>query len=197
MWDDAEKFLSKDKYIAPLIKKYGTCKYKKRPKKVYFKSLVSAIVGQQLSVKAAASIFKKLDTELDGEVLPEKILGKRDATLRKCGLSFSKINYIKDLAQKVRDGEVEIYKFDKLTDEKVRDELITVKGIGKWTTDMFLMFTLARPDIFPVEDLGIRNGIKRLIGSEMSSDEMTDFAKRWEPYRSIASWYIWELLDNK
>ena len=190
MWIKAEKFLRKDKYIGPLIDKHGSCKIKKRPKSKYFESLASAIVGQQLSVKAASTIYGRFKKKLKGRVTPETILGTRKTTLRSCGLSNAKCIYIKDLAKNVKSG--------KLTDEKVMEELIAVKGIGSWTAEMFLMFTLARPDIFPIDDLGIRNGMKKLLNKKSMSDlAMEKFAlKNWAPYRTLASWYIWANLDN-
>lgn len=207
MWREAEKFLAKDKYIGPFVTKYGPCKIKKRKKSQYFPSLVSAIVGQQLSGKAASTIYGRLEKELGGEVVPEKILRKRDATLRKCGLSFAKIKYVKDLSRKVKSGEVEIHKMGKLTDEKIIEELTLVKGIGQWTAEMFLMFSLARPDVFPVDDLGIRKGLrllrtsgsesmKKLLGKDLNKDQMVDFAERWKPCRTVASWYLWRAVDN-
>lgn len=197
MWKKAEKYLSQDKYIKPLIKKYGSCRIKPSKKGDYFKDLVRAIVGQQLSMKAAASIYARVETRLDKKITPENILKKRVETLRGCGLSYSKINYLKDLSSKVKNKEVEINKMDKLSDEKVLEELISVKGIGRWTAEMFLMFSLARADIFPIDDLGIRNGMKKLVNNRMTPEKMIEFAKRWKPYRSIASWYIWRSLENK
>lgn len=197
MWKKAEKYLSQDKYIKPLIKKYGPCRIKPNKKGDYFKDLVRAIVGQQLSMKAAASIYARVETRLDKKITPENILKKRVETLRGCGLSYSKINYLKDLSSKVKNKEVEINKMDKLSDEKVLEELISVKGIGRWTAEMFLMFSLARADIFPIDDLGIRNGMKKLVNNRMTPEKMIEFAKRWKPYRSIASWYIWRSLENK
>jgi DNA-3-methyladenine glycosylase II len=196
MWKNAEKYLSKDKYIAPLIKKHGSCKIKPRRKKDYFRSLVREIIGQQLHSKAAASIFGKVKEKCGGEVVPEKITRIRDSTLRKCGLSFAKIKYVKDLARKVKSKEVEIDKMDKLSDEKIVEELIAVHGIGQWTADMFLMFTLGRSDVFPVGDLAIRRGLRKLVSDNIEATDMIEFAKRWKPYRTIASWYIWASIDD-
>lgn len=198
MWSEAEKKLSKDKHIGPLIKKFGPCGLKKQPKTKYFEYLVRDITGQQLSVKAASTIFGRLKEKLGGRVTPEAIIRKRKSTLRSCGLSNAKSAYIKDLAKHVKNKELEINRLDDLTDEKVMEELIAVKGIGKWTAEMFLMFTLARPDVFPVDDLGIRKGMLKLLKRKsMSESAMEKFAAQWAPYRTVASWYIWELLDNK
>ena len=196
-WQKAEEFLEKDKYIGPLVKKYGPCKINKRSKKYYFEDLVSSIVGQQLSGKAAVTICNRLEKELKGDVSPDKVIRKRDATLRKCGLSFAKISYIKDLSRHVKENKLHISSLSKHSDEQIIEELVAVKGIGQWTAEMFLMFTLARPDIFPIGDLGIRNGIKVLIPSfaKASEGQVVEFAKRWKPYRTVASWYIWKNYD--
>ena len=214
MWDQAERFLVKDKHIGPLVKKYGSCTLKPRKKKDYFEDLVDAIVQQQLSMKAAASIFERIkekistkwdvkknhkwrkDATKSVQVTPEKILALSEKELRRCGLSFAKIKYLEGLASKVKKGEVEIHKMDKLPDEKVMEELIAVKGIGRWTAEMFLMFSLARPDIFPVDDVGLQNAFKKLVKENMKPDKMEKFAERWKPYRTIASWYIWRSFEN-
>ena len=196
MWDKAEKFLLKDKYIGPLVKKYGKCKIRPIDQKDYFKDLVDAIVQQQLSLKAAATIFGRITKELGGKVTPERILRKKDETLRACGLSYSKIKYLKDLSSRVKNGNLVLSKMNKLSDQEVMEELIAVKGIGKWTTDMFLMFTLARPDVFPAEDMGIRNAMKQILKKDMSFERMVKFAERWRPWRTVASWYLWKILDG-
>ena len=196
MWQNAEAFLAKDKYLGPLVKKYGPCKIRSRPKAKYFVDLVDAICGQQLSVKAAATIFGRVSDKLGGQIIPEEILKQKDKELRSCGLSFAKIKYVKDLAQRTKDGRLKIKILDKLSDEEVAKELIAVKGIGQWTADMFLMFSLARPDVFPVEDLGIRKGMAKLTKKEMDKESLIKFSRRWQPFRSVASWYIWRQLEN-
>ena len=196
MWEKAEKALLKDKYIGPLVKKYGKCKIRPIDQKDYFKDLVDAIVQQQLSLKAAATIFGRITKELGGKVTPERILRKKDETLRACGLSYSKIKYLKDLSSRVKNGNLVLSKMNKLSDQEVMEELIAVKGIGKWTTDMFLMFTLARPDVFPAEDMGIRNAMKQILKKDMSFERMVKFAERWRPWRTVASWYLWKILDG-
>jgi len=196
VWGDAEKFLRKDKYIGPLIAKYGPCELVPKKKSQYMTRLVAAICGQQLSVKAAATIFSRVENRLE-KITPDNVLAASDEDLRACGLSRAKTAYVKDLATRVVSNELKIKALDRLPEEEVMRELVAVKGIGKWTAEMFLMFTLARGDIFPVDDLGIRNGMKILLRREMTSAQMEKFAERWKPYRSVASWYIWELLDNK
>lgn len=196
MWEEAGKALSKDKYIGPLIQKYGPCEIAPRKQKDYFVSLVRAITGQQLSVKAAATIFSRVEGKLV-KVSPESVASIKDQELRDCGLSWAKIKYVKDLAERTIDGRLKTKSFNKLSQEEVMAELVAVKGIGNWTAEMFLMFTLGYPDIFPVDDLGIRNGMKKLLGKELSVEDMEKFAERWKPYRTFASWYIWKTLDNE
>ncbi|MEK7497456.1 MAG: DNA-3-methyladenine glycosylase [Patescibacteria group bacterium] len=195
MWEEAEKNLSKNKIIAPLIKKYGPCKIKARPKKNYFVDLVDAITGQQLSGKAAATIFGRVKKEV-GSLTPENILETKDERLRACGLSWAKVKYVKDLSARIMNNELRIKYLKKLSDEEVIKELVAVKGIGPWTADMFLMFTLGRPDIFPVLDLGIKNGVKKLTKKALKPKEIAEFGKQFAPYRTVASWYIWAALDN-
>ena len=116
--------------------------------------------------------------------------------LRKCGLSYAKCSYVKDLANKVLSGELKVKKLDRLSDEEVLKELIAVKGIGRWTAEMFLMFSLARPDVFPVDDLGIRKGTAKILKRKINPQKVGIFAQRWTPYRTAASWYIWKALEN-
>lgn len=197
MWDEAYIQFKNDKILAPLIQKYGPCEIQKRPKNLYFTSLVRAITGQQLSVKAAATIYGRVEELLKREITPEAILKVEDDKFRGAGLSYMKISYVKDLATKALSGELEINKMDDLEDHIVEKELIAVKGIGKWTAEMFLMFTLGRPDIFPVDDLGIRNAFKKLIDDKATNEEMEKYAQRWKPWRTVASWYLWRSLENE
>jgi DNA-3-methyladenine glycosylase II len=196
MWKKAEKFLKKDKYIGPLIKKHGPCKIVPSKRKDYFTDLVDAITSQQLSGKAATTIFNRVKEKCGGEVTAEKLKKLRTEELRKCGLSYAKCSYVKDLAEKVLSKKLQVKKLDKLPDEKVMNELIAVKGIGRWTAEMFLMFTLARPDIFPIDDLGINKGVEKLLRRKVSGDKLGKFAQRWKPYRTVASWYVWRSLEN-
>jgi len=198
MWEKAEKFLLKDKYIMSLIKKWGSCTIKKSPKSKYFFDLLEAITNQQLSGKAASTIFGRVKDLCKGGISPEAILKLSETKLRGAGLSFAKIKYVKDLAGKVKNGKLKVKSLDKLPDEEVKRELVAVKGIGPWTADMFLMFSLGRPDIFPTEDLGIRNGFERVAGKKFDKEKSARFAeKHWAPYRTVASWYLWRSLENK
>ena len=197
MWDEAEKFLSKDEYIGPLVKKYGHCKIKPGVLLDYFQGLVGEIIGQQLSGRVADVIYGRLKKKIRGRLTPGKILAFDDQVLRDCGMAWAKVRSIKDLAQRTIDGKLHIKKLNELPDEKVTKELIVVKGIGRWTAEMFLMFTLGRQDIFPDDDLGIRKGMEKLLGRPLKSDKLAEFAEAyWKPYRTVASWYIWRSLEN-
>lgn len=196
MWQEAENKLQKDKYIGPLIKKWGSCTIKPIKKSLYFEDLVDAICSQQLSGKAAKTIFGRVKTSLT-KITPENIISKSDQELRDCGLSWQKVSYVKDLAMKVKEGKLHINNLNKFSDEDVVKELIAVKGIGRWTAEMFLMFSLARPDIFPVDDLGINKAIYKIEKKETSKEDKLKFSERWRPYRTVASWYLWRSLENR
>src|SRR3990170_1586672 len=203
MWNKAEKFLLKDKYIGPLVKKYGHCRIKPRILSDYFQGLVGEIIGQQLSGRVADVIYDRLKNKVKGRLIPGKILAFSDQELRDCGMAWAKVRSIKDLAQRIIDGKIHIKKLNELSNEEVMKELVLVKGIGRWTAEMFLMFSLARPDVFPINDLGIRKGLLLLRPSfarstslRATEEQVEKFAERWKPYRTIASWYIWRLLEN-
>ena len=196
MWNDAEKLLLKDRYIGPLIKKYGPCKIKPSAKKEYFIDLVDAITSQQLSGKAATTIFERVKQKCGGNITPQKLKSLSTDKLRKCGLSYAKCSYVKDLSERVLTRKLLVTELDRLSDEEIKKELIAVKGIGKWTAEMFLMFSLARPDVFPVDDLGIQKGMKILLKRKTNPQKLAIIAERWKPYRTIASWYVWKAVDK-
>lgn len=196
----AAKALSEaDPTLAPVIAKFGLCPL--RPHREYYRALVGEIIGQQLSVKAAASIRKRFEA-LFGEQFPEPeaILGKSVEELRTVGLSKSKANYIRDLAQHIVDGMVLFDHLDGLENDAVIKELTDVKGIGEWTVHMFLMFCMGRSDILAYGDLGIRNAIKKLYGlPDLPTPQVVqDIAttRNWHPYETIACWYLWQSLEN-
>lgn len=209
--------LAKDKHLGFLVEKYRPCKIRPRAKEFYFEDLVDSIVQQQLSIKAAATIFERLKSAVADaddfqqsqkhrwrkrktrniKITPEKLLAIKNGRLRECGISFSKISYIKELSEKVETGELQLFELEKMSDEEVVDQLTKVKGIGKWTAEMFLMFSLARADVFPVDDLGLRNAFKKLIKKDLDSKGIEKFALRWKPWRTVASWYIWRSLENE
>ncbi len=189
MWKDAENKLQSDKFIGPLIKKWGSCTIKPLKKSIYFEDLIDAICSQQLSGKAAKTIFGRVKKLLI-KITPENILSKTDQELRDCGLSWQKVSYVKDLASKTSSGDIRVKSLDKLGDEEVISKLVAVKGIGRWTAEMFLMFSLARPDILPKDDLGINKALKNLKVKEKDTE-------KWKPYRTVASWYLWRSLENR
>lgn len=197
MWKTAEDFLRKDKDIAPLIQKYGSCTIRPILEEDYFDDLLNAICSQQLSIKAASTIFERTKKLLI-DVKPVNILSKNDQELRECGLSFSKIKYIKDLSEKVLNNEIDLSKINKMSDEEVIATLVKVKGIGRWTAEMFLMFALGREDIFPLDDLGIQKAFEKVVGKKWDKVKAQKYAAdNWKPYRTIASWYLWRSLENK
>lgn len=182
-----------------LIKRSPRCTIK--PHKNYYWELIDAIISQQLSVKAAASIEKRFQTLFGSAVpSPEAILAKTADDLRGVGLSMAKANYIRDLAQHILNGAVIFNRFDDQTNEEITRELTAIKGIGEWTAQMFLIFCMGRLDVLPTGDLGIRKGVQvnyRLaqLASPQTVREVAEVHK-WHPYESVASWYIWHSLDN-
>lgn len=197
MWNEAEKVLSKDKYLASLLKKWGHCAIKPRVHKDYFQSLCNEIIGQQLSGRVADIISERFKKALKGKIIPEAILKIDGQALRDSGMSWGKVSFIKDLAGKVSSNKLQVTRLNKLPDEEVIKELVAVKGIGRWTAEMFLMFSLARPDIFPIDDLGIKKGVEKLIKKRLEGPALAKFGERWKPYRTVASWYIWRSLENR
>jgi DNA-3-methyladenine glycosylase II len=188
--------------LARLIKQIGPLsvdqRKRGRPKDAYG-TLIRSITGQQLSTKAAATIYGRLTELYDGRTpTPEEIIATDPQQLRAIGLSNAKAAYLRDLAEHIVDGELPVGELAELPDERVYEMLIAVKGLGRWTVDMFLMFHLGRPDILPVGDLGIRKAIQIHYGLEAlpKAAEMEEIAEPWRPYRTLACLYLWESLDN-
>lgn len=185
--------MKKDKTLGKLIKLIGDLEVPLRED--YFTSLVRAIVGQQLSVKAAATINDRVYT-LCGEVTPGRILELSEEELRGAGLSTSKVTYIKDLASKVIGGELQLDQMDSFTDGEIIESLTAVKGIGRWTAEMFLIFSLGRPDVFSVGDLGLKRAIKWLYQLEEAPlPYLKECGTKWSPNGTIASLYLWEAIN--
>ena len=171
-----------------------------RSEDVYYR-LLSAIVSQQLSTKAAATIFNRFrELYPDRYPDPHLVLETPDETLRGAGLSFQKIGYVRNVAAFAQGGNLEHAVIDAMEDETLIQHLTQIKGIGRWTVEMLLMFALERPDVMPVDDLGIQNAMKRYYGLEQSGKElktkMIEIAEDWRPYRTIACKYLWQSLDN-
>jgi DNA-3-methyladenine glycosylase II len=167
----------------------------------HYGALVRAIVGQQLSTKAARSIYLRLAERFDGRTpTPEQVLADDPEELRAAaGLSRAKVGYLRSLAEHVLSGELELERLNELGDEQVIAELVAVKGLGMWTAHMFLMFHLERPDVLPVGDLGIRRAIERAYALKALPDapEIERIAEPWRPYRTLACRYLWRSLDNE
>lgn len=186
-----------DPILAAIIERVGPCRMEFGPPE--FHSLAEAIVYQQLNGKAAVTIFKRF-TALTGEpVAPKGILKLTDAQLRSVGLSKQKSSYLKDMAERASRGELDFSRLPEMTDDEVIKHLTQVKGVGVWTAHMFLMFTLRRPNVLPTGDYGIQMAIKKHYQKrKMPKPEvMAKIAKSWEPYRSVACWYLWRSLDIK
>jgi DNA-3-methyladenine glycosylase II len=166
----------------------------------HYGALVRAIVGQQLSTKAARTIFGRLTERFGGRTpTPQEILDDDPEALRAAaGLSRAKTSYLRSLAEHVISGELELERLDDLPDAEVAAELVAVKGLGQWTADMFMMFQLERPDVLPVGDLGIRRAVERAYGLPGLPDpaELTRIAEPWRPHRTLACLYLWRSLDN-
>jgi DNA-3-methyladenine glycosylase II len=196
----AERLLARrDPVLRSLIRSIGACGLARSQREDPFVAMVEAIVWQQLSTKAASTIYSRVLAILPngGRPTPEALAAADPAALRAAGLSRAKVIYIQDLAAKVRDRVVHLERLDALADEAVIEELTQVKGIGRWTAEMFLMFRLHRPDVFPVGDVGIVNAIRRAyrLRRPPTTARMIQIAESWRPYRSVACWYLWASLD--
>jgi len=194
-WADAARHLCKtDKVLAKVIVRVGPCEM--APRKDYFVTLCRAIFSQQVNVKVAQILFDRFRKLLPkGKLTPEAVLGiLSDAENYKgCGLSRQKAGYLKDLATHFADNRIPVRKLAKMSDDEVIETLTAVKGIGRWTAEMFLIFVLNRPDVLPVDDLGMREGFRDIydLAERPGKAEITEFAERWRPYRSVATWYLW------
>lgn len=167
--------------------------------KNYFYALCRSIVGQQLSNKVADVIWNRVLILLENKVEPEKILSLDDEEFRSKGVSYSKIKYIKNLSTAVINKEIHFNKFEEMTDEEIVKELTKVKGIGTWTAEMFLIFSLGREDVFSLGDAGLKNVIKAVYGfeKEPTKSELIEIIDKWSPYRTYASLYLWEMINRK
>ena len=163
------------------------------PEDKYFDSLVASIIGQQLSVKAAATIEGRV-RDLVGDLTPEAVLGTAPDALRAAGLSHSKVAYVGHLADAFHDGTITPSVLTQAPDADVISTLTTVRGVGVWTAEMFLIFGLGREDVWSVGDLGLTKGVRALFGENVTPLDVAN--KRWAPYRSLAAWYVWEHSDR-
>jgi DNA-3-methyladenine glycosylase II len=190
--------IRRDPVLGKAIKQIGPCLLAERQRKDHLTALVGAIVSQQLSTKAAATIFGRLAALFPDNVIPghEAIAALDDQRLRSVGLSGQKVSYLRDLCARLNDGRLVLDDLDTLEDEEVIARLVAVKGFGRWTAEMFLMFRLHRPDVLPVGDLGIVNAVQRLYGLRKRPDpkRLMKLGEPWRPYRSVACWYLWQSL---
>lgn len=198
-WQEAEDYLrEKDPRLTPFIDKYSPCKL--HSGQDYFDNLCESIICQQISNKAAESImtrFRKLFST--GVATPKALRSFTDEELRSAGVSPQKMKYIRDLAEKVQAGLLQLDKIDELSNSEIEKQLLQVKGIGPWTVTMFLIFALNRTDILPIGDLGIKKAMQNIYGlPDLPTPEaMWQIAAPWHPYETVASWYLWRSLENK
>jgi DNA-3-methyladenine glycosylase II len=191
--------LRRDPVLATIIKQHGPCGLGDALRVDHFAALVRAIIFQQLSTKAASTIHARLTALMpDGQVTPAAVAAITEEQFRGVGVSRQKAMYLRDLCEKLASGAVSLDDVDALDDEAVIAALTMVKGIGRWTAEMFLMFRLHRPDVLPVGDLGIVTAVQKAYGlrKRPTPDRLRRLGDAWKPYRSIACWYLWRSLDN-
>jgi DNA-3-methyladenine glycosylase II len=194
-WDRAKRALARrDAVMAGIIRRHPRVYMTVRGEP--FMTLARAICGQQISVKAAQSVWNRV-VACCGEISPSAVLSRKRTELRACGLSDRKTEYIADLAQHFADGRIHARDWPRMSDEEIIAELTDVRGIGRWTAEMFLMFNLLRPDVFPLDDLGLQKGIRLAYfkGRKVSLRTMKRIGESWRPWRSVATWYLWRSLD--
>lgn len=195
------KHLRNDKLLGKFIKSYGPLKFRREHSEDYFRSLCEAIIYQQISGKAGDSIAAKFRALWPKKKfpLPADVRKIKFEKLRSAGLSNQKATYIKDLAEKFLDGTINPKEFHKMSDEEIIEHVSAVKGVGVWTAQMFLMFTLGRPDILPTGDLGIQKAFQKVfkLRSLPKPEKMEKLAECWAGHRTVACFYLWRMLDNK
>ena len=198
-WDEACRHLARrDRVMKKLIPQFGEARLQSRGDA--FTTLARSIVGQQISVKAAQSVWDKLVQRLgtaSTRVAADAVQATPVTALREAGLSQRKAEYLLDLAHHFHAGNVHVQQWQKMDDEAIIDELVAIRGIGRWTAEMFLIFHLMRPNVLPLDDLGLLKGISQsyFSGEPVSRAEAREVGDAWAPYRSVATWYIWRSLD--
>jgi DNA-3-methyladenine glycosylase II len=194
-WPEAcASLASQDKVLKELIESYKDARLRSRGSA--FETLLRAIVGQQISVKAAQSVWSRFEEKV-GTVSTETVLARTPAALRACGLSKQKVEYIRDLARHFESGAINPRRFKLLADEELIQALCDVRGIGRWTAEMFLIFHLRRPDVYPLQDIGLIRAVEKhyLGGKRASTQEIVAVGEQWRPWRTVATWYLWRSLD--
>ena len=198
-WDEACKHLSKrDRVMRKLIPQLGEGRLQSRGDA--FTTLARSIVGQQISVKAAQSVWGRFAALTPGEathIHPSNVLALDTGVMRAAGLSSRKVEYLVDLAAHFESGAVHVPLWQEMDDEAIIEELVAIRGIGRWTAEMFLIFHLMRPNVLPLDDLGLIKGISvnYFSGEPVSRAEAREVGDAWAPFRSVATWYIWRSLD--
>ena len=194
-WDDACKHLmKKDRVMKRLIPQFGDATLQTRGDA--FTTLARSVVGQQISVKAAQTVWDRF-AKLPRKVTPANVLKLKVDDMRAAGLSARKVEYLVDLALKFDAGAVHVKSWEEMDDEAIIAELVAIRGIGRWTAEIFLMFHLMRPNVLPLDDVGLINGISKnyFSGESVSRSDAREVAAAWSPYCSVATWYIWRSLD--
>jgi DNA-3-methyladenine glycosylase II len=194
-WDDACRHLTKsDRVMKRLIPQFGEARLESRGDA--FVTLARSIVGQQISVKAAQTVWDRF-TKLSRRLTPGQVLKLKVDDMREAGLSARKVEYLVDLALHFEQAQVSVKAWANMSDDDIIAELVAIRGIGRWTAEMFLIFHLMRPNVLPLDDVGLINGISRnyFSGEAVSRSEAREVAQAWAPYCSVATWYIWRSLD--
>lgn len=193
---DGVRFLKRDTIMKKIITSVGEYTLKRR--KHHFAVLVESIISQQLATRAAETIFKRFKDLYPAFPTAPEIIATKKSVLRSAGLSSMKADYLKDLASKIDQGMVRLDTLSKMNDGEVVAHLTQVKGIGRWTAEMFLIFSLGRPDVLPVNDLGLQKGVQKAFCLQQlpKPGEVERLGMRWRPYRSIATWYLWKSLQK-
>ncbi|MEK0416862.1 MAG: DNA-3-methyladenine glycosylase [Pseudomonadota bacterium] len=202
-WDEACKHLKRrDRVLKRLIPQFGQARLQSRGDA--FTTLARSVVGQQISVKAAQAVwdrFALLASPVEmphlGALDPQRILRLKPEAMREAGLSARKVEYLHDLARHFQSGQVHVPLWADMDDEAIISELVAIRGIGRWTAEMFLIFHLMRPDVLPLDDLGLIKGISvnYFSGEPVSRAEVREVAEAWSPYKTVATWYLWRSLD--
>ena len=195
----AQRLLARrDPVIRDLMRRYGPCGLAQAQHTHPLRALIHAIISQQLSTRAAATIEGRFRALYGGVPTPSQVAATPDAQLRAVGLSGQKVRYLRDLCRRVEDGSLPLTRLGVMSDDEVVAVLTEVKGIGRWTAEMFLMFRLHRPDVLPVDDLGIVKAVQRAyrLRKTPTPERLTRLGESWRPYRSVACWYLWASLDN-
>lgn len=191
--------MRRDPVLGAAIKRIGVCGMAERQRRDHLSALVGAIVSQQLSTKAAATIFGRFVALFEHQPLGASAIdAQSDQALRGVGLSGQKVGYLRDLCARLADGRLVLEDLEMLPDELVIERLTSVKGFGRWTAEMFLMFRLHRPDVLPADDLGIVNAVQKVYRLRKRPDatRILKLGEKWRPYRSVACWYLWQSLKS-